>query len=654
MMTQSLRGIIGNEPLHWRGDRAGLENFSGAFASLLGGQPLGPIQMADFKAFVQAMKYPPNPNEFQARPPVTLSTTGFSFFSTEQLDGGNINCSQCHLVTNFQPGTDNKINPAQALQEPQSVKVPQFRGLYQKLGLHRDQATPQITGFGLIHDGTFDTLFNFMKSPQFLFNVDPTTADQWRRDMSDLILRLDTGTPPAVGLMVTVDATNKGSGATQQRINLLTSQANLNNCDVVVHGLYGGTPRSFMFSNGLFQPDSLTEAPATLATLLASAGPRSELTFLGVPKGEGRLRSIDVNNNGILNDDEPRTTVQIRGRVLNASGNGVSGVTLTLSGSQSASATTDANGNVVFNLVSMNGTATLTPSQGTTTFGPSSRTFSSPTSNQVAIFTTPPTGPFTTPLGTSNNVIDATASFVSQHYQDFLARDPDASGFAFWQGQINSCGNDPACVEVKRVNVSGAFYLSIEFQETGSIVYRSNIASFNSMPRFNQFFTDSARIGRNVVVNQGAWEAQLETNKQAFYKGWVQLPNFIAAFPASMSASEFVDKLDQNAGGVLSPTEKTTLIGVLGSTPSDPTKRASVFRSLVEDADFKAKELNRTFVLMQYFGYLRRNPDDAPDNNLDGFNFWLTKLDQFKGNFVEAEMVKAFIASLEYRQRFGP
>src|SRR4029079_5659630 len=25
MMTQSLRGIIGNEPLHWRGDRVGLE-----------------------------------------------------------------------------------------------------------------------------------------------------------------------------------------------------------------------------------------------------------------------------------------------------------------------------------------------------------------------------------------------------------------------------------------------------------------------------------------------------------------------------------------------------------------------------------------------------------------------------------------------------
>ena len=654
MMTQSLRGIIGNEPLHWRGDRAGLENFSPAFMSLLGGtRQLTAPEMADFKAFVQAMKYPPNPNEVLTRTPNEF-TAGFAFFSNEKLDGGTINCSQCHLVTNFQAGTDNKINPAAALQEPQSVKVPQFRGLYQKLGIRRTQSSPQITGFGLIHDGTFDTLFNFMKAPQFSFNTDPVTADSWRRDMEQMIIRLDTGTPPTVGLMVTVDANNKSNGATTQRINVLMSQATQNNCDLVVHGLYGGTPRSFLFSGGTFLPDSLTEAPASLQTLLASAGPRAELTFMGVPKGEGRLRSIDVNNNGVLNDDEPRTTVQIRGRVLNSSGNGVSGVTITLSGSQSASATTDANGNVVFNLVSMTGSATLTPSQGNTTFGPGSRTFASPVTNQTALFTTPANGTFTTPLGTSNNVIDATASFVSQHYQDFLARDPDTSGFAFWQNQINSCGNDPACVEVRRVNVSGAFYLSIEFQETGSIVYRSNLASFGTMPRFNQFFIDSARIGRNVIVNQGAWEAQLETNRQAFYRGWVQLPNFVSAFPSSMTAADFVDKLDQNAGGVLTTSERATLISVLGGTPSDTTKRASVLRSLVEDADFKAKELNRTFVLMQYFGYLRRNADDPPDNNLDGFNFWLTKLNQFNGNFVEAEMVKAFIQSLEYRQRFGP
>ena len=69
-------------------------------------------------------------------------------------------------------------------------------------------------------------------------------------------------------------------------------------------------------------------------------------------------------------------------------------------------------------------------------------------------------------------------------------------------------------------------------------------------------------------------------------------------------------------------------------------------------------ETNKAFVLMQYFGYPRRNPDDVrfdgnPDPDFNGFNFWLAKLNQFNGNFVQAEMVKAFILSIEYRQRFG-
>jgi hypothetical protein len=206
---------------------------------------------------------------------------------------------------------------------------------------------------------------------------------------------------------------------------------------------------------------------------------------------------------------------------------------------------------------------------------------------------------------------------------------------------------------VKRVNVSGAFYLAIEFQQTGSIVYRANLASFNALPKFNQFFTDSARIGRNVIVNQPGWDTLLESNKQAFYAGWVQLPAFQAAFPNTMTAAEFIDKLNANAGNVISANERTTLLNILGATPADLTKRATVLRSVIEDQDFINKEFNRAFVLMEYFGYLRRNPDDPPDNNLDGLNFWLTKLNQFNGNFVEAEMVKAFISSIEYRQRFG-
>ena len=84
--------------------------------------------------------------------------------------------------------------------------------------------------------------------------------------------------------------------------------------------------------------------------------------------------------------------------------------------------------------------------------------------------------------------------------------------------------------------------------------------------------------------------------------------------------------------------------------------RAQVLRAIAEHPTLASAEFNRAFVLMQFFGYLRRDPNAAPEANLDytGYDFWLTKLNQFGGNFQNAEMVKAFITSDEYRHRFGP
>jgi hypothetical protein len=143
----------------------------------------------------------------------------------------------------------------------------------------------------------------------------------------------------------------------------------------------------------------------------------------------------------------------------------------------------------------------------------------------------------------------------------------------------------------------------------------------------------------------------LENNKQAFTAEFVQRPRFLAAFSALMTSAQFVDKLNQNAGNPLSQTERDQLVNEL--TAGTKT-RAQVLRAVAEDPDLNNAESNRAFVLMQYFGYLRRNPNDAPDPDHTGYDFWLTKLNQFNGNFIEAEMVKAFITSGEYRQRFGP
>jgi len=266
------------------------------------------------------------------------------------------------------------------------------------------------------------------------------------------------------------------------------------------------------------------------------------------------------------------------------------------------------------------------------------------------------------------NPIDDAEAFVRQHYHDFLNREPDASGLAFWKDQIVSCGSDVQCVELRRINVSAAFYLSIEFQETGYLVERmykvaygtalgtSTLGGTHQLPvpviRFNEFLPDTQEIARGVVVGNPGWELLLEANKQSFADRFVQRSRFTApnAFPTSLTESQFVDKLNNNAGGVLLPAERIALINDLASGAKT---RAQVVRTIAEDSDLITSEKNRAFVLMQYFGYLRRNPNDTPDTNYTGYDFWLTKLVQFNGNFVNAEMVKAFITSGEYRQRFG-
>ncbi|HJT67564.1 MAG TPA: NF038122 family metalloprotease, partial [Pyrinomonadaceae bacterium] len=249
----------------------------------------------------------------------------------------------------------------------------------------------------------------------------------------------------------------------------------------------------------------------------------------------------------------------------------------------------------------------------------------------------------------SNNPIDDPTFFVTQHYHDFLNRNPDTSGLNFWVNEITSCGNDAACIEVKRINVSAAFYLAIEFQETGYLAYRTHKAAFGNLPGapvpivLSDFLTESQQIGQGVQVNVGNWQAQLEANKQAYMLGFVQRGDFLAAFPTNMNATDFVTQLNTRAGGVLSAAEQTNLINTLAANPGDATLRSQVLRAVAEDPDLKSAEFNRAFVMMQYFGYLRRNPNDPPNTNFDGYNFWLGKLNQFNGDFVAAEMVKAFI-----------
>ena len=257
---------------------------------------------------------------------------------------------------------------------------------------------------------------------------------------------------------------------------------------------------------------------------------------------------------------------------------------------------------------------------------------------------------------TSANQIDATEFFVAQHYRDFLSREPDAPGLAFWTAGIDSCGANTGCREVKRVETSAAFFQSIEFQETGYLVYRTYKAAYGNMAgkpvplALSEFTPDTLGLGQGLVVNSPGWEGLLETNKQNYFNAFVSRARFAAAYPGTMTAAQFVDALNQNAGQVLSAAEREALVAGLSA---GTRTRAQVLRAVAEDADTQRQELNRAFVLMQYFGYLRRDPDASPNSDFSGYNFWLSKLDEFNGNWRAAEMVKAFISSTEYRQRFA-
>ena len=240
------------------------------------------------------------------------------------------------------------------------------------------------------------------------------------------------------------------------------------------------------------------------------------------------------------------------------------------------------------------------------------------------------------------NDIDATTYFVEQQYRDFLGREADDSGLGFWSSQIADCKGDAACVQRARVNTSGAFFLSIEFQETGYMLYRFNKASFGAMPRRNAFLVDMQAAAQGVVVGRDGWQQVLEDNKRRVAEAWVERAEFHTRFDG-MSDDSFVAALFQNAGVLVTDAERAALVAGLRSHTET---RATVLRKVSDNAEFRRNEQNPAFVLMQYFGYLHRDPDDA------GFNFWLSKLEQFGGDFHKAEMVRAFIEATEYRHRF--
>jgi hypothetical protein len=286
--------------------------------------------------------------------------------------------------------------------------------------------------------------------------------------------------------------------------------------------------------------------------------------------------------------------------------------------------------------------------------------------------------------------IDDADFFASQHYLDFLRRFADAPGLTHWTNNVTTqtaqCNDSsnrlpgetiPACADRKRANTSAAFFLSPEFQNTGSFivrVYWGTLAKRPNTPKadcpslpdgysgqcrplYNEYISDMRQVANGIVVNDQLDPNVINANKRTFVDQFVTRADFKAVYDP-LNNTQFVDKLFDTTGINASASDRSALVTALnGGTKT----RASVVFDVVDGTttlsggqlrfdttygqSFYNKEFDDAFVFMEYLGYLRRNPDQG------GFDFWLTKLKLYQ-NWSDAEMVLAFIRAPEYRNRF--
>ena len=237
----------------------------------------------------------------------------------------------------------------------------------------------------------------------------------------------------------------------------------------------------------------------------------------------------------------------------------------------------------------------------------------------------------------AQNPIDGIPFFVTQQYIDFLGRLPDATGFANWVATLNGCPNggfgenlNPDC---DRVHVSAGFFLSAEFQGRGYFAYRFYEVALDRRPAYAEFVPDMAIVG-------GPQSPESEVlSKQTYTAAWTQRPEFKARYDA-LSNSAYVNALEANAEVTVS--NKQALIDALNG---GQMTRGDVLRNIVESQAVADRFFNRAFVAMQYFGYLRRDPDTI------GFQNWLDTINADPSN--TRHMIFGFLFSTEYRQRFG-
>jgi hypothetical protein len=248
----------------------------------------------------------------------------------------------------------------------------------------------------------------------------------------------------------------------------------------------------------------------------------------------------------------------------------------------------------------------------------------------------------------ATNPIEQVGTFVCQQYHDFLMREPDAAGFADWTSVLENCGpnkglpGSPSGCD--RDHVSSGFYRSREFLDSGYFAFRFYDAVLGRLPLYREFIPDMVRVG-------GAQsDAEREASKVQFISDFMLRPEFISRYgtPTAAGAEAFVTALEQAAG--ITVASRAQLVAQMQTGALSP---AQTLRAFIETDEITAKFFYRGFVAMQYFGYLRRDPEPA------GYDDWVDVLTNGRASAGIApndyrHLINGFIYSLEYRGRFGP
>jgi len=470
--------------------------------------------------------------------------------------------------------------------------------------------------------------------------------------------------PPLVGQTTTVAVTVAITNPTSQPITF--SASNLVTANIPGGGaVYAGSPQvtqgTVVSQPAINGTGNITWNPGTLAAgafaslsynvsvTPTSGGQRIPITATPASGNGTRAQYLDETGNStqtratflfgplcelaVTAGQPTAASARIGGRITTASGVAVAGATVVLSGDSSDRTITDSNGQYRFDNLAVDGFYTITPSRANYQFSPSSRALSLLRDTTDAVFTAVPTAE-------SQNPLDGEDFFIRQQYLDFLGREPEQGGWLYWTDQISACTEDPDCRKARTIDVSAAFFRSDEFQQSGSYIYGLYVAGLGRQLSFAELSTDRAQMIGGPM---------LEQDKEIFARSFVRRAEFVNKYTNAMTPDKFVDAILLNlqaSSNVDLSSRRNTLLQAYNNGTSLDDSRRLVLQMVVGDDEFNQAEFNRSFVLMQYFGYLQRDADEQ------GYEFWLDVINNREPNNYRG-MVCAFVTSAEYQLRFS-